>query len=103
MTPQLTPREAECVRWAAERKTDAEAARIIGISERTARFHIENARRKHGVATRVQLIVALIRQGLKRKTMEGKHERASRITQDDWRNGRRRPRHLPASNQGGSR
>ncbi len=62
--PPLTPREIECTRWAAEGKTDHEAARIIGISERTARFHIDNARRKFGVATRIQLIVKLIREGV---------------------------------------
>lgn len=62
--PTLTPREAECVRWAAEGKTDAEAGAIVGISCRTARFHIDNARRKFGVATRVQLIVKLLREGV---------------------------------------
>ncbi len=64
MTPTLTPREAECVRWAAEGKRDVEIGTILSISDRTARFHIDNARRKFGVATRVQLIVRLFREGV---------------------------------------
>jgi DNA-binding CsgD family transcriptional regulator len=52
----LSPREAECLRWVAEGKTDAEAAIIIGISQRTVRFHINNAKTKLGVTTRVQAV-----------------------------------------------
>lgn len=52
----LTPREAECLRWVAEGKTDIEAGVILKISPRTIRFHINNAKMKLGVATRIQAV-----------------------------------------------
>jgi len=54
----LSRREIECLRWLASGKTLFEAATILGISERTMRFHIANARERLGVATTVQAIVA---------------------------------------------
>mgnify|MGYP006288767683 CR=1 FL=1 len=57
----LTPRELECIYWAACGKTSDETASIIGISRRGVRFHIENAIFKlnatnvsHAVAKAVQ-------------------------------------------------
>jgi DNA-binding CsgD family transcriptional regulator len=52
----LSPREAECLRWIAEGKTDVEAGKILHISPRTVRFHINNAKAKLGVATRIQAV-----------------------------------------------
>ena len=54
----LSSREVECLQWLASGKTLAEAAMILGISERTLRYHISNARERLGVATTVQAIVA---------------------------------------------
>lgn len=54
----LSRREVECLRWLASGKTLFEAATILGISERTLRFHITNARERLGVSTTVQAIVA---------------------------------------------
>ena len=59
--PSLTDREIECLRWVALGKTDGEIATIIGIGKRTARFHVENAKKKLGVATRVQAVAEAIR------------------------------------------
>lgn len=42
----LSTREAECLRWSAQGKTLKDTAAILGLSERTVRFHLENARRK---------------------------------------------------------
>ena len=53
----LSRREVECLQWLASGKTLFEAAQILGISERTIRFHISNARERLGVATTVQAIV----------------------------------------------
>lgn len=53
----LTARESECLSWAAQGKTDRETARILGISPRTVRFHIDNAKKKLGVATRIQAVM----------------------------------------------
>lgn len=52
----LTAREAECLRWVAEGKTDNEVGKILEISPRTVRFHINNAKGKLGVATRIQAV-----------------------------------------------
>jgi DNA-binding CsgD family transcriptional regulator len=52
----LTSREAECLRWVAEGKTDVEVGKILHISPRTVRFHINNAKIKLGVATRIQAV-----------------------------------------------
>jgi DNA-binding CsgD family transcriptional regulator len=57
----LTSRELECLRWVSVGKTDAEIAVILSIKPRTARFHIENAKRKLGVATRVQAVAEAMR------------------------------------------
>lgn len=57
----LSAREAECLRWVALGKTDSEIAIILSISARTARFHIENAKRKLHVATRVQAVAEALR------------------------------------------
>jgi len=45
----LTPREVQCLSWARS-KTYAEIAEILNISARTVAAHIENAKRKLGVA-----------------------------------------------------
>jgi DNA-binding CsgD family transcriptional regulator len=57
----LSPRETECLRLSARGKTDIEIGRTLGISPRTARFHIENVKKKLGVATRVQAVAEALR------------------------------------------
>lgn len=52
----LTSREAECLHWVGEGKTDAEVGKILHISARTVRFHINNAKRKLGVTSRIQAV-----------------------------------------------
>lgn len=45
---KLSPREIDCLRWAALGKTAAETADILGIGERTARCYLETTRHKLG-------------------------------------------------------
>jgi DNA-binding CsgD family transcriptional regulator len=52
----LSPRESECLRWVADGKTDFEVGKILSISPRTVRFHINNAKSKLGVTTRIQAV-----------------------------------------------
>jgi DNA-binding CsgD family transcriptional regulator len=52
----LTARELDCLRWAAEGKTSWEIGQQLGISERTAIFHLNNSARKLGVMGRRQAI-----------------------------------------------
>ncbi|MGP9802695.1 helix-turn-helix transcriptional regulator [Rheinheimera sp. NSM] len=53
---QLTPREIECVHWAAQGKTSWEISRILSITERTVNFHLSNSMQKTDSANRQQLI-----------------------------------------------
>jgi DNA-binding response OmpR family regulator len=53
----LREREVETLTWAARGKTFWEIGAILGLSKRTVEFHLENARRKLGVATRTQALI----------------------------------------------
>lgn len=53
---ELSDREKECLLWAAEGKTSWETATIIGISERTVIFHLQNAVKKLKCANRTQAV-----------------------------------------------
>lgn len=55
----LTPREYECLQWAARGKSAWDISCILGIKRRTAAFHLENARKKLGVRTITQAAVRL--------------------------------------------
>jgi LuxR family quorum sensing-dependent transcriptional regulator len=61
--PSLSERERECLHWASAGKTDWEIGEILSISEKTANAHIERAKRKYNVATRVQAVVLALRAG----------------------------------------
>jgi LuxR family quorum-sensing system transcriptional regulator CciR len=55
--PQLTPRQRDCVVLVAQGKSDWQIGQLLGISESTVHKHIEDAKRRFGVSTRVQLVV----------------------------------------------
>lgn len=44
--PKLSPRELDCLKWAAAGKTVWETSIILGISQSTVRFFFENVRHK---------------------------------------------------------
>jgi LuxR family transcriptional activator of conjugal transfer of Ti plasmids len=56
----LSPREFECLGWAAQGKSAWEIGRILGISRRTAAFHLDNAKAKLGVHSICQAVARLI-------------------------------------------
>lgn len=56
---ELSPKQAEILRWAAEGKSNTDIAAIIGISERVVKYHMSEILRKLGVATRAQAISKL--------------------------------------------
>jgi DNA-binding CsgD family transcriptional regulator len=60
----LTAREKEILLWAAEGKSDAVIAEIIGISHATVRFHMNNIFRKLNANERTLATVKAIRHGL---------------------------------------
>lgn len=55
----LSPRELECLEWAALGKSAWEIGRILNISRRTAAFHLDNAKTKLGVRTICQAVARL--------------------------------------------
>ncbi|WP_321396008.1 LuxR family transcriptional regulator [Emcibacter sp.] len=57
---ELTGREKECLYWAASGKSDTDIADILSISKHTVHFHIENAKRKFNLSTRIQTVVRAI-------------------------------------------
>lgn len=52
----LSIREKECLFWVSEGKTSWEIAQILGITERTVNFHLNNAIRKSGCKNRYQTV-----------------------------------------------
>jgi LuxR family transcriptional regulator, activator of conjugal transfer of Ti plasmids len=56
----LSPREFECLEWAARGKSAWEIGHILGIARRTAAFHLENAKAKLGVHSICQAVARLI-------------------------------------------
>lgn len=62
--PYLTPRELESLRWTMEGKTAWEMGNILGISERTAVLHINNATHKLGCINKHQAVLKALRLGV---------------------------------------
>ncbi|MFM9978725.1 MAG: LuxR C-terminal-related transcriptional regulator [Sphingomonadaceae bacterium] len=58
--PRLTVRERDAISYVAEGKTDWEIAKIMGVSEATARFHVDNARRKLGGVNRAHAVARFL-------------------------------------------
>lgn len=63
-TPAMTPRELEALRWTMEGKTAWEVGAILGISERTAVLHVNNATHKLGCVNKHQAVLKALRMGL---------------------------------------
>ncbi|WP_296598539.1 helix-turn-helix transcriptional regulator [Phenylobacterium sp.] len=57
---RLTERERDTLAWVAEGKSDWEISVILGLSETTVRFHVDNARRKLGAVNRAQAVARLV-------------------------------------------
>ncbi len=62
--PALTPRELESLRWTMDGKTAWEVGLVMGISERTAVHHVNNAMHKLGCASKHQAVLKALRLGL---------------------------------------
>jgi LuxR family transcriptional regulator, quorum-sensing system regulator BjaR1 len=56
VAPALTRRERDVMAYVAEGKTDWEIGVILSLSETTARFHADNARRKLGAVNRAHAV-----------------------------------------------
>jgi len=62
--PSLTPRELEALHWTMEGKTAWEVGTILGISERTAVMHVNNATHKLGCVNKHAAVLKALRLGL---------------------------------------
>lgn len=60
----LSVREREVLQWMIEGKTNWESSRILGISERTVKFHVQNILTKLQSSTRGQAIAHALEQRL---------------------------------------
>jgi DNA-binding CsgD family transcriptional regulator len=60
----LSARELDCLKWTAEGKTAWEASVILGISERTVRFHLNAAREKLQCTTTIQAVAKAVRDNM---------------------------------------
>jgi DNA-binding CsgD family transcriptional regulator len=60
----LTDREKQCLLWSAEGKTTWETSHILGVSERTVVFHLQNAAGKLKVVKRQQAVARAVSLGL---------------------------------------
>ena len=57
--PGLSDRERDSLAFMADGRRDKEIADLLGITEATVRFHIDNARRKLGARNRAQAVARL--------------------------------------------
>jgi DNA-binding CsgD family transcriptional regulator len=64
--PSLSPRELESLRWTMEGKTAWEVGSMLGITERTAALHVNNASHKLGCVNKHQAVLKALRLGLLR-------------------------------------
>lgn len=62
--PRLSPRETQCLYWAACGKTAWEIGRVLDISEHTAIYHLRNAGLKLGAISRQQAVAEATRLGI---------------------------------------
>jgi DNA-binding CsgD family transcriptional regulator len=60
----LSRRETHCLQWAAAGKSSRETGRLLGITERTVNFHVQQACRKLRVRNRCAAVAAALRSGL---------------------------------------
>ena len=61
---KLSDRELEVMTWAARGKFSSDISGILGISERTVNFHMDNAMKKMRVGTRIQAAVKCVMLGI---------------------------------------
>lgn len=58
--PTLSARERDALMFVAEGKTEWEISKILGVAESTARFHVDNAKRKLGAVNRAHAVARLL-------------------------------------------
>lgn len=62
--PELSDRQLNCLTWCAAGKTNWEIGQMLGVSERTAKKHVESAMHKLAAKTRAQAVARALELGL---------------------------------------
>lgn len=62
--PSLSEKEKEVLSWMVHGKSNWEIAQILGVSERTAKFHVENVIKKLKAVNRAQAVAIAVREKL---------------------------------------
>ena len=62
--PNLTEREIDCLRWAAQGKSSLDISVILGLSARGIEFHFESARKKLDATNRTQAVAIAVSIGI---------------------------------------
>ena len=60
----LTPKETEVLKWVRQGKSTWDISTILGISERTVKFHVGNIMQKLDATTRTHAVAIALEQGL---------------------------------------
>jgi DNA-binding CsgD family transcriptional regulator len=60
--PTLSARETQCLTYIASGHEDEQISQLLGISPRTVRFHVDSAKTKLGVNSRVQAVTKALRE-----------------------------------------
>jgi DNA-binding CsgD family transcriptional regulator len=60
----LSPRERECLQWAASGKSTWDTSVILGVSERAIKFHLDQARHKLDCLTKTHAVAKALSLGL---------------------------------------
>jgi LuxR family quorum sensing-dependent transcriptional regulator len=66
VSPPLTRRESECLRWVAAGRSDPQIGMILGLSSNTVHAHVEAAKTKLNANSRAQLVIRALMAGILR-------------------------------------
>lgn len=64
LAQNLTSREREVLKWVTQGKTSWETGKILSITERTVKFHLNNTYQKLNVTNRIQAIATAVNHGI---------------------------------------
>jgi DNA-binding CsgD family transcriptional regulator len=81
----LSPRELQCLQYAAHGMTSQDIAVKLGIAERTANFHFSNLISKLGVLNRHEAIATAVARGLVRVGSMGDARRSAYFAREAQR------------------
>jgi len=62
--PQLSPREKECLEWAAKGLSDHDISDLLAISPSTVTSYMKSVREKFNVRTKIQAVALAVSYGI---------------------------------------